>query len=146
MGGAIGVGIVANGPAEGGCSDLAHGGSGDMTAKHMAAMMAKNGADAKTQQMIQGFAGGMAKAFQSEGHEKTSDSNGNVPVFTFGMDNHAAEAQMRLNAKVLGCLGRGLVDITGMGGQAFAEAGGMVMIRKGARSNRSWSSTWTGPH
>lgn len=141
VGRAIGVEIVATQPAEGGCSYLAHGDSGDMTAKHMAAMMAKNGADAKTQQMIQGFAGGMAKAFQSEGHEKTSDSNGNVPVFTFGVDNHAAEAQMRLNAKVLGRLGPGQVDIPGIGDQAFDEAGAMLMVRKGDKMIRIMYST-----
>ncbi|MGH9544109.1 MAG: hypothetical protein ACRD23_02730 [Terriglobales bacterium] len=141
VGRAIGVEIVATQPTEGGCSYLAHGDSGDMTAKHITAMMAKNGADAKTQQMIQGFTGGMAKVFQSEGHEKTSDSNGNVPVFTFGVDNHAAEAQMRLNAKVLGGLGPGQVGVPGIGDQAMDESGAMLMVRKGDKLIRIMYST-----
>ena len=99
VGRSIGVQIVATQSADVGCSYLAQGDSGDMTSKHMAAMIAARGADAKTQQTIQSLTGGMAKMFQSEDHQETSDSNGNVPVFTFSVDNNAAEAQMRLNAK-----------------------------------------------
>jgi hypothetical protein len=138
---AIGVQIVATQSTDAGCSYLAQGNSADMTAKHMAAMMGAKGADAKTQNMIQGFAGGMAKAFQSEGHEETSDSNGNVPVFTFGVDNKAAEAQMRLNAKVLGGLGPGQEGIQGIGDEAFDEAGAMMMVRKGDKLIRIMYST-----
>ncbi len=61
--------IVATESTDGGCSYLAQGNSGDMTAKHMAAMLGAKGADAKTQQMIQGLAGGFVKMFQSEGHD-----------------------------------------------------------------------------
>ena len=50
VGRAIGVEIVATESTDGGCSYLAHGNSGDMTAKHMAAMLGTKGADAKTQQ------------------------------------------------------------------------------------------------
>jgi hypothetical protein len=91
--------------------------------------------------MIQGFAGGMAKAFQSERNQETSDSNGNVPVFTFGVDNKSAEAQMQLNAKVLGRLGPGQQGIPGIGDQAFDEAGAMMMVRKGDKLIRIMYST-----
>jgi hypothetical protein len=141
VGRAIGVEIVATETADGGCSYLAHGNSGDMTAKHMSAMIGTKGADAKTQQMVQGIAGGLFKSMQSDNHEQTSDSNGNVPVFTFGIDNNSADTQMRLNAKVLGGLGPGQEGIPGIGDQAFDEAGAMMMVRKGDKLIRIMYST-----
>lgn len=140
VGRAIGVEIVATQSSDGGCSYLAKGDSGDMTAKHMAGMMGARGADAKTQKMVQDFAGGMAKAFQSEGHQETSDSNGNVPVFGFGVDNNSAEMQMRLNAKTLATLGS-QQGVPGIGDQAFDEAGAMLMVRKGDKLIRIMYST-----
>jgi hypothetical protein len=136
VGRAIGVEIVATQSADGGCSYMAKGNSGDMTAKHMSAMMAGKGADAKTQQMIQGVTGGMFKAMQSDNREATSDANGNVPVFTFSLDNNSADTQMQLNRKVLGGLGPGAQDIPGIGDQAFDEAGAMMMFRKGDKMVR----------
>jgi hypothetical protein len=141
VGSAIGVQIVATESTDVGCSYLAKGDSADMTAKHMSAMMGAKGADEKTQKMIQGFAGGMGKMFQSEGHDKGTDSNGNVPVFTFGVDNNAADAQLRLNKKVLGRLGPGQENIDGIGDQAFDEAGAMMMVRKGDKLIRIMYST-----
>ena len=141
VGSAIGVQIVATQSTDGGCSYLAQGDSADMTAKHMSAMLGAKGADEKTQKMIQGFAGGMGKMFQSESHDKGMDSNGNVPVFTFGVDNKSADAQMRLNAKVLGGLGPGQQGIPGIGDQAFDEAGAMMMVRKGDKLIRIMYST-----
>jgi hypothetical protein len=107
----------------------------------MSAMMATKGADEKTQKIIQGFAGGMGKMFQSEGHDKGTDSNGNVPVFNFSVDNNSAETQMRLNAKVLGGLGPGQQGIPGIGDQAFDEAGAIMMVRKGDKLIRIMYST-----
>jgi hypothetical protein len=141
VGSAIGVQIVATESTDGGCSYLAQGDSADMTAKHMSAMMATKGADEKTQKIIQGFAGGMGKMFQSEGHDKGTDSNGNVPVFNFSVDNNSAETQMRLNAKVLGGLGPGQQGIPGIGDQAFDEAGAIMMVRKGDKLIRIMYST-----
>jgi hypothetical protein len=133
---AIGVEIVATQSAGGGCSYLAKGNSADMTAKHMSTMVAGKGADAKSQKMIQDFAGGMFKAMQSENHEQSSDSNGNVPVLTFGIDNNSADTQMQLNRKVLGGLGPGAQDIQGIGDQAFDIAGASMMFRKGDKMVR----------
>jgi hypothetical protein len=141
VGRAIGVEIVATTTADGGCSYMAKGDTGSMTAKHMSAMVGARGADAKTQQMVQGFAGGMFKAMQSENHEASSDANGNVPVFTFAIDNNAADTQMQLNQKVLGGLGPGQQEVLNIGDQAFDEAGAMMMVRKGDKLIRIMYST-----
>ena len=70
------------------------------------------------------------------------DSNGNVPVFTFGVDNNAAEAQMRLNAKDARTVWVPVnKDIPGIGDQAFDEAGAMMMVRKGDKLIRIMYST-----
>ena len=141
VGRAIGVEIVATETSDAGCSYLAQGNSGDMTAKHMAAMMGTKGADAKTQQTIQTLTGGLAKMIQSGGQGTENDKNGNVPVLVFSVDNNAAEAQMRLNAKVLGGLGPGQEGVPGIGDQAFDEAGAMMMVRKGDKLIRIMYST-----
>ena len=112
-----------------------------MAAKHMAAMAGTKGADAKTQQMVQTLTGGLAKMVQDETHGTTMDSNGNVPVFVFGVDNTAAEAQMRLNAKVMGRLGPGQVSIPGIGDEAMDESSAMMMVRKGDKLIRIMYST-----
>ena len=57
--------------------------------------------------MIQDITGGMFKSMQSENHEETRDANGNVPVFTFGIDNNSADTQMQLNQKGIGRPGAG---------------------------------------
>jgi hypothetical protein len=136
VGRAIGVEIDATQSADVGCAYMAKGNSGDMTAKHMSAMIGAKGADAKAQQMVQGFAGGMIKAMQSDNHEATSDANGNVPVFTFSIDNNSAETQMQLNRKVLGGLGPSATDISGIGDEAFDIAGASMMFRKGDKMVR----------
>ena len=141
VGRAIGVEIVATEASDAGCSYLAQGNSGDMTAKHMAAMMGAKGADAKTQQTIQNLSGGLFQMMQSEGHDTGMDKNGNVPVFMFSVDNNSAETQMRLNAKVLGSLGPGQQGIPGIGDQAMDESGAMMMIRKGDKLIRIMYST-----
>lgn len=140
VGRAIGVQIVATESGEAGCSYLAHGDSGDMTSKHLAAMAAARGADAKTQETIQSLTGGMAKMFQSEGHQETSDSNGNVPVFIFSVDTNAAEAQMKLNGKTLAAVGQ-QQGVPAIGDEAFDEAGAMMMVRKGDKLIRIMYST-----
>ena len=101
-----------------------------MLAKHATAMMAARGADQQTQQTIQKFAGGMFKEFQSEQPASEQDTSGEVPVFSFSVDQNAAEEQMRLNAKVLGVMGD-QEGLPGIGDQAFVSADGIIMMRKG---------------
>lgn len=55
---------------------------------------------------------------------------GEVLVFNFSVDQHAAEEQMRLNAKALSILGD-TQGLAGIGDQAFVSADGMIMVRKG---------------
>ena len=127
---AIGVEIIRTESKDNGCSYIAKGTQADMAAKHATAMAASRGADQKTQQMLQQFAGGMFKEFQSERPQSEQDESGEVPVFNFSVDQHAAEAQMRLNAKVMGRMGD-MQDLPGIGDQAFVSADGVIMLRKG---------------
>jgi hypothetical protein len=126
---AIGVEIVRADPGENGCTYIAKGSQADMTAKHMRAMLATRGADAKSQEMAEKFAGGLFNAFAAD-KSSGQDTSGEVPVFNFSVDQNAAEAQMRLNAKVLGNLGD-QEGLPGIGDQAFVSADGMIFVRKG---------------
>ncbi len=130
VGRAVGVKIARTQPGENSCSYIAKGDKADMLAKHTTAMLAARGADKQTQQKIQGFAGSMFKEFQSEQPASEQDTSGEVPVFSFSVDQNAAEEQMRLNAKILGVIGD-QEDLRGIGDQAFVSADGMIMMRKG---------------
>ena len=92
-----------------------------MLAKHSTAMTASRGADKKTQQMVQTFARGMlrnSRAKATIGRTK----HGEVLVFNFSVDQHAADEQMQLNAKTLSILGD-MQDLPGIGDQAFRVSG-----------------------
>ncbi len=127
---AIGVEIVRTEPGDNGCSYVAKGTQADMTAKHLKAMVADNGADRKTQEIAEKIAGGMFNVLQADKPVAEQDTAGEVPVFTFSLDQNAADEQMRLNAKVLGTLGP-QQGLPGIGDQAFVSADGMMMVRKG---------------
>jgi len=127
---AIGVEIIRADPGDNACSYFAKGDEAEMLAKHATAMTASRGADKKTQQMVQSFASGMFKEFQSERPQSEQDKSGEVPVFNFSVDQHVAEEQMRLNAKGLAVLGD-MQDLPGIGDQAFVSSDGMIMVRKG---------------
>ena len=129
---AIGVEIIRAQSKDNGCSYIAKGTQADVMAKHATAMAATRGADRKTQQMLQQFAGGMFKEFQSQRPQSEWDQSGEVLVFNFSVDQHAAEAQMRLNAKVMGRIGD-MQDLPGIGDQAFVSGDGMIMVRKGSK-------------
>ena len=131
---AIGVEIIRAQPGENSCSYIAKGDQADMTAKHTTAMMAARGADKKSQQMIQTFAGGMFKTFQSESKEAPSGTPGEVMVFSFSIDTNSAGAQMQLNSKTLRRLGpTGAQSMPGIGDEAFVSGDSMVMVRKGEK-------------
>lgn len=127
---AIGVDIVRTQSKDNGCSYIAKGTEADVMAKHAAAMLATRGADQKTQRLAQQFAGGMFKQFQSERPQSEQDNSGEVLVFNFSVDQHNAEAQMRMNAKQFSNLGD-TQGLPGIGDQAFVAADGMIMVRKG---------------
>jgi len=130
---AIGVEIVAA-LAEGvGCSYMAKGNQGDMSAKHAAKMLGAKGADEKTQKMIQDFAGGIFKSMPQEKQDQGTDASGNVPVLSVSVsDSESAMSEMKLNAKVLKNLGGGKTgqDLQ-IGDEAFVSSDSMIMIRKG---------------
>jgi len=127
---AIGVEIIRAQSKDNGCSYIAKGTQADVMAKHSAAMVATRGVDKKTQQLVQQFAGGMFKEFQNQSPQSEWDKSGEVLVFNFSVDQHAAEAQMRLNAKVVGRIGD-MQDLPGIGDQAFVSGDSMIMVRKG---------------
>jgi hypothetical protein len=127
---AVGVEIVRTESKDNGCSYMAKGTQQDMTAKHLKALIADKGADKNTQEMAEKFAGGMMNMFQTEKRTSELNTSGEVPVFVFSLDQHGAEEQMRLNAKVLGNLGNE-EGLPGIGDQAFVSADGMIMVRKG---------------
>jgi hypothetical protein len=127
---AVGVEIIRTESKDNGCSYMAKGTQQEMTAKHLKAMVADKGADKKTQEIAEKFAGGMMNMFQTEKRASEQNTSGEVPVFVFSLDQHGAEEQMRLNAKVFGNLGNE-EGLPGIGDQAFVSADGMIMIRKG---------------
>jgi hypothetical protein len=127
---AIGVEIVRTESKDNGCSYMAKGTQQDMAAKHLKAMAADKGADKKTQEIAEKFAGGMMDMFQTGKRGSEQNTSGQVPVFVFSLDQHRAEEQMRLNAKMLGNLGNEH-GLPGIGDQAFVSADGMIMVRKG---------------
>ncbi|HLV87936.1 MAG TPA: hypothetical protein VKV39_13215 [Candidatus Sulfotelmatobacter sp.] len=129
---AIGVEIIRSDPADNGCSYIAKGDEAEMLAKHATAMTASRGADKKAQQAIQTFATGMFKEFQSERPRSEQGTAGEVLVFNFSVDQHAAEEQMRLNSKGLSVLGD-MQNLSGIGDEAFASSDGMIMVRKGTK-------------
>lgn len=113
-----------------GCSYFAKGTQQDMTAKHLKAMVGDKGADKKTQEIAEKFAGGMMNLFQTQKRTAELNTPTEVPVFVFSLDQHGAEEQMRLNAKVFGNLGNE-DGLPGIGDQAFVSADGMILVRKG---------------
>jgi hypothetical protein len=137
---AIGVEIIRTQSKDNGCSYIAKGNQADVMAKHASAMAATRGADKQTQQFAQQFAGGMFKEFQSERPQSEWDKSGEVPVINFSVDEHAAEAQMRLNAKVMERIGDAQ-DLPGIGDQAFVAGDGLMMVRKGPNLIRIWYLT-----
>jgi len=134
---AIGVEIVRVESKDNGCSYIAKGNQADVMAKHASAMTAIRGADKKTQELVQQFAGGMFKQFQSERPQAEWDKSGEVPVFIFSVNQQSAEAQMRMNAKAYSNLGD-TQGLPGIGDQAFVTGDGMIMARKGQNLIQIW--------
>jgi hypothetical protein len=128
---AIGVEIVRAEAVDGGCNFYAKGDQAEMTSKHLTAMMAKNGADAQTQKMIQGISGGLLKSFQQEKAD-SGDRSETVMVFNYGIDDNAAVEQMNLNRRAMRHVGGATVtDLDGVGDEAFVTGDSSIIARKG---------------
>jgi zinc-ribbon domain len=131
VGSAIGVPIVRTESNDNGCNYFAKGTQAQMTAKHMSAMMAGKGADAKTQKMIEGITGGFAAALAPEKSDADS-GDGTVIVFNFSLDDNNAVAQMNLNRKAMAHVGGATVqDMPDIADEAFVTADASIIARKG---------------
>lgn len=136
----IGVPIVATRTTATGCEYLAKGTSAEMTAKHIAAMMAARGASAQQQQMFQNLSRGLLSgASETDGSEQNADVNAVVVAFT--IDPNSSRSEMALNQNALGTLGSGGKPIEGIGDEAFDTAGAVMLIRKGDKLIRIVYST-----
>ena len=135
VGRAIGVGIVATKTTVGGCEYLAQGTAGDMTARHIAAMMASKGATAQQQQAFQTLSRGLLGSAQGQ-----ADGSGppiNTVVMAFTIDPNAAKTQMSMNEDV----GPGAKRLSGVGDEALDASGSVLMVRKGNQLIRITYST-----
>jgi hypothetical protein len=139
VGRAIGVAIVATKTTVGGCEYLAQGTAGDMTAKHIAAMMASKGATAQQQQMFQSLSHSLLGGEQNQADGSSPPVSTVVMAFT--IDPNAAKTQMSANENVLGAVGPGAKPLTGIGDEAFDASGSVMMVRKGDKLIRITYST-----
>jgi hypothetical protein len=130
---AIGVPITGTKSDGSTCEYMAHGTAANMTSKHLSAMGGKRGADRGTQEKFQKLVEGIFGAQQKNAEE--ADPNGAIEttVLSVSIDQGSAEAQMKLDSKVLGALGpvSGSSKIAGIGDEAFVAADGMMLVRKG---------------
>jgi hypothetical protein len=135
VGRAIGVAIVATKTTVGGCEYLARGAPGDMTARHIAAMMASKGATAQQQQAFQSLTRGLLGSAQSQ-----ADGSGppiNTVVMAFTIDANAAKTQMTMDENV----GPGAKRVSGIGDEALDASGSVLMVREGNQLIRITYST-----
>jgi hypothetical protein len=136
----IGVPIVATRATATGCEYLAKGTSAEMTAKHIAAMMAARGASAQQQQMFQNLSHGLLSgASETDGSSQNADVNSVVIAFT--IDPNSSKTEMSLNQNVLGAMGPGGKSLEGIGDEAFDTAGVVMLVRKGDKLIRIVYST-----
>lgn len=130
---AIGVAITGTKSDQNSCEYLAHGTAANMTSKHLSAIMGKNGADKATQDKLSQFAEGIFNAQEKNAQAADPNSAGDATVLAISIDEGSAQAQMKLDSKVLGALGpaSGSADLAGIGDEAFVAANGMMLVRKG---------------
>jgi hypothetical protein len=130
---AIGLTVIRTEGKDAGCSYIAKGDPADVTAKHLSSMIAGMGADAKTQQMAQKFAGGLFS--QQEATDKSlaaEAATGEVPVLGLSFTAGNAALEMKANRTAFQHIGGGASgDLTGIGDEAYVAAGGMMLVRKG---------------
>ena len=138
VGRAIGIPIVATKTTSGGCEYLAQGTVGDMTAKHIAALMASKGATAQQQQVFQSLSHSLLAGPQNQAD---GSSPVNSVVMAFTIDPNASRNQMSTNENVLDEAGPSAKRLTGIGDEAFDASGSVLMVRKGDKLIRITYST-----
>jgi hypothetical protein len=139
---AVGLTVIRTEAREGGCSYIAKGDPADVTAKHLSSMLGGMGADAKTQQMAQKFAGGLFS--QQEANDKSlaaEAATGEIPVLVLSFTAGHAAMEMKANRAAFQHLGGGATgasaansatgDLAGIGDEAYVAGGSMLMVRKG---------------
>jgi zinc ribbon protein len=130
---AIGVPITGTKSDGSTCEYMAHGTAANMTSKHLSAMVGRRGADRATQEKFQRLAEGIFGAQQKNAESADPNEAIETTVLSVSIDQGSAEAQMKLDSKVLGALGpaSGSSKIAGIGDEAFVAADGMILVRKG---------------
>jgi zinc-ribbon domain len=130
---AIGITITDAKSSGDSCEYLAHGTAANMTSKHLAAMSGQRGADKATQDKFQKLAEGVFEAQQKNAEAADPNEPGDTTVLAVSFDQNSAQAQMKLNSKVLGAFGAagGSSKLEGIGDEAFVAADGMMFVRKG---------------
>jgi hypothetical protein len=139
---AIGVEVIRTEARDGGCSYIAKGDPAEATAKHLSAMLGGMGADAKTQQMAQKFAGGLfAQQQASDKSLHDQAATGEIPVLVLSFNTGNAAMQMKMNRAAFARLSDGSSnaspshtttgDMAGFGDEAYVAGGSMIMLRKG---------------
>jgi hypothetical protein len=130
---AVGLTVIRTEATDVGCSYIAKGDPADVTAKHLSSMIGGMGADAKTQQMAQKFAGGLFA--QQEASDKSlaaQAATGEVPVLGLSFTAGHAALEMKANRTAFQHIGGGASgDLTGIGDEAYVAGGGMMLVRKG---------------
>ena len=142
---AVGLLVIRTEARDGGCSYIAKGDPADVTAKHLSSMLGGMGADAKTQQMAQKFAGGLFA--QQEATEKSlhdQAATGEIPVLVLSFNTGNAAMEMKMNRAAFGRLSDGSPanpnaspahtttgDLAGIGDEAYVAGGSIIMLRKG---------------
>jgi hypothetical protein len=139
---AVGLPIIRTEAKDDGCSYIAKGDPADVTAKHLSSMLGGLGADAKTQQMAQKFAGGLFA--QQEASDKSlaaQAATGEIPVLVLSFTAGNAAMEMKMNRAAFQHINGDSTpttaansatgDLTGIGDEAYLAGGSMIMVRKG---------------
>ncbi len=138
---AVGLTVIRTEATDGGCSYIAKGDPADVTAKHLSSMIGGMGADPKTQQMAQKFAGALFSQQQASDKSLAAQAaTGEVPVLGLSFTAGNAALEMKMNRAAFQHITAGSTanaansatgDLTGIGDEAYVAGGGMMLVRKG---------------
>ena len=138
---AVGLTVIRTEATDAGCSYIARGDPADVTAKHLSSMIGGMGADPKTQQMAQKFAGALFSQQQASDKSLAAQAaTGEVPVLGLSFTAGNAALEMKMNRAAFQHITAGSTanaansatgDLTGIGDEAYVAGGGMLLVRKG---------------